>query len=849
MGIELVSEFDSMAILAIFLSALLAYLFQQYVIPRGLSGLQVAFPTGPKRYEVHTVTSDRYEARKLLKSPGMRNGLTVYIMAFMGAILLAMEWLFFQLGWTEGIHMISLAMALVLIIFPAMISTGVSMSTQIITRTGGKRATLQEASTFRNGVGVTITILWFTALIMLWNIMGLAEVGIDRKLALIGCLAFAPGFVAYGRVMGSSWTALSESSKSLSKGKPSAFYPYKPNARKQFIATLVRLNTAAMPFIALNTLVSLILISIDPSMFEHSQRVLEHTPEYRPQNTIMEEGGIIGFYTIELFSHISESGIRVPLVTIVLLFLLLNVAIVGFLFVYEVARILFLDVADVSGKGGIKLADSRLLRSEKSQQANVLNFCFTGFAGQSMLLLALAMLTFWDSQYLPQGAECGTWQDSVCQVMRKDALEELTWMLASGGQVVFLGIWVLSRRTRQRLGDITFDAMADENRIQLAAIEGMIYRKNEAFTDLIAADDWSKAIEQMELLYEDHGEKSIEGLSLVRRTEASMELLMGMGRWDQAEQVGLSFLALRAGRTAEIARMILAASSLAQRDIPEALPRLDYLSEEDIEAARLRWVACILDPSQKLSKKSRLMLRLDPITKANIELIERYLEGVPAGRIPWKNKPASKLQILGDIAIYRLWGQSDIALDKLEAWVKKNEVDLEKWPHGQTARALLYLDRGMVASAVNIVEKTMKIHPRHPHLRRLAIHLAEKGEMKLPASEPTGLIWADTMTGKWEENWVKFHNVAPTPVTNTSQMKSHSWNANSWTVRKEMSTKLVAGKTGWKSLEWPTTPLLNHLILTGLVVTVGGVPVDLGFPGWIKSGACKKANLLDLSSE
>ena len=72
----------------------------------------------------------------------------------------------------------------------------------------------------------------------------------------------------------------------------------------------------------------------------------------------MEEGGVIGFYAIELFSHISESGIRVPLVTIVLLFLLLNVAIVGFLFVYEVARILFLDIADVSGKGGIRLADS-----------------------------------------------------------------------------------------------------------------------------------------------------------------------------------------------------------------------------------------------------------------------------------------------------------------------------------------------------------------------------------------------------------------------------------------------------------------------------------------------------------
>ena len=77
MGITLVSEFDAMALIAISVSAFLAYLFQEYLIPRGLSGLQVAFPTGPKRYEVHTVTADRFEARELLKAPGMRNGLTV----------------------------------------------------------------------------------------------------------------------------------------------------------------------------------------------------------------------------------------------------------------------------------------------------------------------------------------------------------------------------------------------------------------------------------------------------------------------------------------------------------------------------------------------------------------------------------------------------------------------------------------------------------------------------------------------------------------------------------------------------------------------------------------------------
>ena len=844
MGIELVSGFKIMAIFAIIVSAFISYLFQEYLIPRGLSGLQVAFPTGPKRYEVHTVTANKEEAKELLKTPGMRNGLTVYVMALTGAILLGMEWLFFQIGYTEGLHQISLAVALILIIVPAMISTGVSMSTQIVNRTGGRRATLQGASTFRNGIGITITILWFTSLMILWYIMVFAGVNFDRRLAIVGCLAFAPGFIAYGRVMGSSWTALVESSRQLSKGEPSAFYPYKPPARKQFVSTLVWINTAAMPFIAFNTLVSLILLSIDPNMFEHTQRVLD-LPEYRPQSSIMEEGGVLGFYAIELFSFISEPGIRVPLVTIVLLFLLLNVAIVGFLFVYEVARILFLDIADVSGKGGIRLADSRLLRSEMSQQANVLNFCFTGFAGQSMLLLALAMLTFWDSQYLPQGVQCGSWQDSICQVVRKDALEEMTWMLASGGQVIFLAIWVMSRRTGQHLDDISFDAMANERRIELEAIEKMIYRQSEDFRDLIKSDNWSKAMEKMELLYEDHGEESIEGLSLVRRTEASMEMLMGFGRWDQAEQVALSFLALRAGRTAEIARIILAAASLAQRDIPEAIPRIDYLGNEDIESSRLRWVASILDPSIKLSDSDRSLLRLDAVTKRNIDLLKRFKDGIPGSNIAWKYKPATKLHILGDIARFRLWSQPEIALDKLEAWVKKNEIDMDNWPHGQTARALLYLDRGMKASAINIVEKAMKKHPRHPHLRRLAIHFAVRGELDMPEIEKTGLVWADSMSGDTENNWRNSHNVIASPDNSNNSMKIHSWNANAWLTRRETTAKNL-GKKGWKKAVWKTPPFANYLIMTGIIATVGGVPIDLGMPGWIDFEACEKAKLLEL---
>ena len=288
---------------------------------------------------------------------------------------------------------------------------------------------------------------------------------------------FAPSILAYGRILGSSWQALRQSSRKIAGGEPSPFHNHVPSAKQQGIAQIVNLNLIVMPYVALNTLLSLALLLYDPNMLVHSDRVLE-LPEYRVQTTFMEEGGILGFALIELFSFIPQSGIRVPIVTFVLLFLLLNVAVIGFLFVYEVARILFLDVQDVSGKGGIKLADSRLLRAEPSQQAKVLNFCFTGFAGQSMLLLALAMITFWDSSFLPQGSQCGQWENTVCSILEKDALEELTWMLASGGQIAFLFVWVNSRQIGLKLEDITFDAAVGENRARLSEMTSSISNKS-----------------------------------------------------------------------------------------------------------------------------------------------------------------------------------------------------------------------------------------------------------------------------------------------------------------------------------------------------------------------------------
>ena len=62
-GPVIVEGFASIATVPLILAAVIALLFWRTVVPRQLRGLQVAFETGPKRYEVHTVTESFSETR------------------------------------------------------------------------------------------------------------------------------------------------------------------------------------------------------------------------------------------------------------------------------------------------------------------------------------------------------------------------------------------------------------------------------------------------------------------------------------------------------------------------------------------------------------------------------------------------------------------------------------------------------------------------------------------------------------------------------------------------------------------------------------------------------------------
>ena len=839
-GPVIVEGFASIAVLPLILAGIIALLFWRTVVPRQLRGLQVAFETGPKRYEVHTVTESFTEARDLLRSRGMRFGVATYLFALTGALLLFFEYIIYAQGWSDGFHAPNIALALILIILPAVISSGSSLGAQIIKPIGHGKAKLQESSRARNTGYIALTIFWFIGVGLFYSLLGSWGVSFTHRLSASLLLAFAPSIVAYGRVMGTSWQALRQSSAQIARGNASPFHNHAPNARQQVIARIVHLNTLAMPVVAINTLLSLIAIIVSPELFTHSDRVIE-LPEYREQATIMEEGGILGFFLIELFSNIPDPGLRVPLVTSILLFLLLNVALVGFLFVYEVARILFLDVQDVSGRGGIRLADSRLLRAERSQQAKVLNFCFTGFAGQSMLLLALAMITFWDSSFLPQGGACGNWENTLCTYVEKDAMEELTWMLASGGQICFLFIWLTSLQVGSKLDDITFDASISEQRQMLTQMEDMIYLKQRPFTELIAQDKWTRAIEHYDEIL-NPTESSTQGLDLLRQTGAKMQLFAGLNRWEEAEENAVSLLALQTGRDAQVARLILAAASLCQRDLPEAAPRLALLNKSDIEAARLQWFAAVIDAKRSVPSASQPVLGVDPLMRRNIDLLKRTSEGVPRANTTYRNKPADRLMLLGDCARMRLSGRSEEALSMLESFMKKHEEHAElptaTWSQGRVVAALLHLDANRPNTAVRIARELRRSEPRHPHVRSLIRILNELGLLDAMATEPTKMTMLIDSAGDWMREWPILHTVHISPRLGSTQARKHAGRANAWIVH---SNEQSVSKYWMKSNLWKKIPYNGeqqpphglYLHLYGVITTIAGMPVDLGLPSGI----------------
>ena len=207
---SIIHAYDGAMVGPLLLAFLTTAFFWRNVVPRQLRGLQVAFPTGPRTYEVHQVTSTTEDVRKLLARPGTRLGVVSYLMALSGSLVLLFEFLNVRTGGAEGYHAPSIGFALLLIVIPAVVSTGTSLGAQIIKPHGVSRASLQSNSTLRNASYFALTVAWLLLALGVGVVLMVRDVSATTLYSTVALVAFSPAILAYGRVLGSSWHALKQ---------------------------------------------------------------------------------------------------------------------------------------------------------------------------------------------------------------------------------------------------------------------------------------------------------------------------------------------------------------------------------------------------------------------------------------------------------------------------------------------------------------------------------------------------------------------------------------------------------------------------------------------------------------
>ena len=235
--------------------------------------------------------------------------------------------------------------------------------------------------------------------------------------------------------------------------------------------------------------------------------------------------------------------------------------------------------------------------------------------------------------------------------------------------------------------------------------------------------------------------------------------------------------------------------------------------------------------------------------KRNIDLVRRYRDGKPQSDLKYLDTSPGRIFLLSDIARMRLAGTPDKALNLLEDFIKTNEIT--DWTHGEVVRALLHIDAGRINTGVTMAEKLALSNARHPHVRNLIGALSREGHVKMLPSETTPIEWLNDSGLDWLDSWIRKHVVSPPPTFTKKPLYQHAWNSNGWTALNGSGSLAEAVKkksNGWKVIQqiWPDgLPMCIHTHLTGIVITVSGMPVDLGFPGTLDLATIEKKGLLE----
>ena len=419
----------------------------RWFIPNQLANLQVAFEIDDDLYEVHRITKNVDDARALLQEGGTAYGIGLYVMGMTGVLLLIAELVFNP----DTYYLPNLFLIGVLVVIPVIISPWETLNVQLVgTRKGSSKGKIyvkivRRMTTLLILLGVTF------AVVLYGSSQSPSTIFIEPIWVAAALLTFmAPTIFAYGRIMGASWNMILINKWRTANGRANPIDPDKPRFVNRLFSLLLVIFLVTMPITALNGVITV-------------YHILFNDPDPDKAFLILNYGGVLGYMVFERVDLIAqilfEWQFIKELPQFLSLYLSLNIAIVGLAFIFELTRNLVLGGQSFGGLFGVTLDTPREIRTEVEAQSRQLTFAFAGFSGYTVLLLILvcykefgSLMPFTETLEAPKFG------------FDERARLEATWMFIALGQAVFLFTWALSVIRFRTLRTLRFDLNQDERR-------------------------------------------------------------------------------------------------------------------------------------------------------------------------------------------------------------------------------------------------------------------------------------------------------------------------------------------------------------------------------------------------
>jgi len=420
-----------------------------WFIPRQLSNLQVAFEIDDNLYEVHRITKGIKDARQLLKVRSVTLSVFLYMMGMTGILLLITELLFDA----EKFYLPNLFLIALLIAIPVVVSPWETLNGQLV---GKRRKSTIKSRIFRRGFRRVLTLAILIGATVGTTLFGIQSAGTLTPVWLAAAMLtfMAPAIIAYGRIMGASWNMLLINKWRTANGRVNPIDPDKAGFISRLFSLILVIFLATMPITALNGIVTVFYILVN-----------------EPDNAteVLNFGGIIGHSIYTRIDIISELLFHWQFIKampqFLSIYLTMNIAIVGLAFIFELTRNLILGGQSFGGLFGVTLDTPREIRTETAAQSRQLSFAFAGFSGYTVFLLILVSYKeFGDLMPYTGWLESNGFDEGMRLLT--------TWMFIAVGQAIFLLTWLLSIIKFTHLSKLRFDLNPDERREGAVKLEG-----------------------------------------------------------------------------------------------------------------------------------------------------------------------------------------------------------------------------------------------------------------------------------------------------------------------------------------------------------------------------------------